>query len=162
MECEIALISIGVDRDHEAGAAAHHQPTGDAPEAIETTRLPRVASRTSACPALVTTRPCRVPYQTIVDVGLAGGQVPTPGEVSVAHHGLLSLDALPECRRRVLEVLRQPRDAGGTHKTCKNVPAISGKARPCLVSIALRNQKAISHLRSNRHFPPPDVVLRSP
>jgi magnesium chelatase family protein len=64
-------------------------------------------------PAVVTSRPCRAAYQTIADVGLiGGGQVPTPGEVSRAHHGVLFLDELPEFRRHVLEVLRQPLEEG--------------------------------------------------
>ena len=78
-------------------------------EAIETTRMPRVAGLTGARTAVVATRPCRSPHHTISDVGLiGGGQVPMPGEVSLAHHGILFLDELPECRRHVLEVLRQP------------------------------------------------------
>jgi magnesium chelatase family protein len=78
-------------------------------EAIETTRLHRVAGLTGRRPAVVTARPFRAPHHTISDVGLiGGGQVPTPGEVSRAHHGVLFLDELPECRRHVLEVLRQP------------------------------------------------------
>ena len=78
-------------------------------EAIETTRIPRVAGLTGDRTALVTTRPFRAPHHTISDVGLiGGGQVPMPGEVSLAHHGALFLDARPEFRRRVLEVLRQP------------------------------------------------------
>jgi magnesium chelatase family protein len=82
-------------------------------EALETTRIHRVAGRTGARTAWVTTRPCRVPHHTISDVGLiGGGQVPTPGEVSLAHHGVLFLDELPEFRRHVLEVLRQPLDDG--------------------------------------------------
>ena len=82
-------------------------------EAIETTRIHRVAGRTGDRTALVTTRPCRAPQQTISDVGLiGGGQVPLPGEVSLAHHGVLFLDELPEFRRHVLEVLRQPLEDG--------------------------------------------------
>jgi magnesium chelatase family protein len=78
-------------------------------EALETTRIPRVAGRTGARTAVVTTRPCRAPHHTIADVGLiGGGQVPQPGDVSLAHHGILFLDELPEFRRHVLEVLRQP------------------------------------------------------
>jgi magnesium chelatase family protein len=78
-------------------------------EALETTRMHRVAGRTGARTAVVTTRPCRAPPHTISDVGLiGGGQIPMPGEVSLAHHGMLCLDELPEFRRHVLEVLRQP------------------------------------------------------
>jgi magnesium chelatase family protein len=78
-------------------------------EALETTRMHRVAGRTGARTAVVTTRPFRAPHHTISDVGLiGGGQVPLPGEVSLAHHGILFLDELPEFRRHVLEVLRQP------------------------------------------------------
>jgi magnesium chelatase family protein len=84
-------------------------------EAIETTRIPRVAGLTGRRPAVVTTRPFRAPHQTISDVGLiGGGQVPMPGEVSLAHHGVLFLDELPEFRRHVLEVLRQPLENGIT------------------------------------------------
>src|SRR6266581_2985173 len=78
-------------------------------EAIETTRIHRVAGRTGDRTALVTTRPCRAPHHTISDVGLiGGGHVPMPGEVSAAHHGVRLLDARQERRRHVLEVLRQP------------------------------------------------------
>jgi magnesium chelatase family protein len=78
-------------------------------EAMETTRIPRVAGRTSNRTALVTTRPFRAPHHTISDAGLiGGGHVPMPGEMSLAHNGVLFLDELPEFRRHVLEVLRQP------------------------------------------------------
>jgi magnesium chelatase family protein len=78
-------------------------------EAIETTRLPRVAGLTGDCTTFVTTRPFRAPHHTISDAGvIGGGQVPMPGEVSLAHHGMLFLDERPEFRRHVLEVLRQP------------------------------------------------------
>jgi magnesium chelatase family protein len=83
------------------------------PEAIDTTRIHRVAGRTGDRLAWVTTRPCRAPHHTISDVGLiGGGHVPLPGEVSRAHHGVLFLDELPACRRHVLEVLRQPLEKG--------------------------------------------------
>jgi magnesium chelatase family protein len=73
-------------------------------EAIETTRSHRVAGLTSDRTAVVTPRPFRAPHQTISDVGLiGGGQVPMPGEVSLAHHGVLFLDARPECTRHVLK-----------------------------------------------------------
>jgi magnesium chelatase family protein len=78
-------------------------------EALETTRIPRVAGRTGARTAVVTTRPCRAPPHTIPDVSLIGGdQVPMPGNVSRVHHGMRLLDARPACRRHVLEVLHQP------------------------------------------------------
>jgi predicted ATPase with chaperone activity len=77
-------------------------------EPLETTHVPRVAGRSGDRMALVTTRPCRAPHHPISEVGLIGGaHVPLPGEVSRAHHGVLFLDARPECRRHILEVLRQ-------------------------------------------------------
>jgi magnesium chelatase family protein len=78
-------------------------------EALETTRIHRVAGPTGDRTAVVTTRPCRAPHHTISDVGrIGGGHVPLPGEVSLAHHGVRFLDALPEFRLHVLEVLSQP------------------------------------------------------
>jgi magnesium chelatase family protein len=76
-------------------------------EALETIRIHRVPGLTGARTAVVTTRPFRAPHHTISDVGLiGGGHVPMPGDVSLAHNGVLFLDELPECRRHVLEVLR--------------------------------------------------------
>ena len=84
-------------------------------EAIETTRIHSVAGVTDGRTALVTTRPFRAPHHTISDVGLmGGGQVPLPGEGSLAHHGVRCLDARPEFRRHVLEVRRQPPRGGVT------------------------------------------------
>lgn len=81
-------------------------------DALETTHIHRVAGLTGDRRALVTTRPFRTSHHPISDVGLIGGeQVPLPGEVSLAHHGLLFLDELPEFRCHVLEVLRQPLEA---------------------------------------------------
>ena len=78
-------------------------------EAIEPMRIHRAAGLTGDRTALMTTRPCRAPHHTISDVGLiGGGHVPMPGEVSLAHNGVLFLDELPEFRRHVLEVMRQP------------------------------------------------------
>ena len=78
-------------------------------EALETTRIHRVAGRTGARTAVVTSRPCCAPQHTIADVGLIGGDpVPRRGAVSRARHGMLFLDERPEFRRHVLEVLRQP------------------------------------------------------
>jgi hypothetical protein len=82
-------------------------------EALDTTRIHSVAGRTGRRTAVVTTRSYRAPHHTISDVGLiGGGQVPTQGEVSRAHHGMHFLDELPECGRHALEVLPQPLETG--------------------------------------------------
>lgn len=78
-------------------------------EALETTRLHSVAGKLQANQTLITKRPYRSVHHTISDIGLVGGGAhPQPGEISLAHHGVLFLDELPEFKRVVLEVLRQP------------------------------------------------------
>jgi magnesium chelatase family protein len=77
-------------------------------ESLEATRVHSVLGLMDGG-SLVATRPFRAPHHTISDAGLVGGgSVPRPGEVSLAHHGVLFLDELPEFRKNVLEVLRQP------------------------------------------------------
>ncbi len=78
-------------------------------EALETTKIHSVAGKTGKNKGLITTRPFRAPHHTISDVALVGGgQNPQPGEISLAHNGVLFLDELPEYKRTVLEVMRQP------------------------------------------------------
>jgi magnesium chelatase family protein len=82
-------------------------------ESLGTTRVHSVSGLLPSETGLITTRPFRSPHHTISDAGLVGsGSSPRPGEVSMAHHGILFLDELPNFPRNVLEVLRQPLDEG--------------------------------------------------
>lgn len=78
-------------------------------EALETTKIHSVAGKLPANTTLISRRPFRAPHHTISDAALVGGGgIPQPGEISLSHHGVLFLDELPEFKRTVLEVMRQP------------------------------------------------------
>lgn len=78
-------------------------------ESLETTKIHSVAGKLNASDSLMTVRPFRAPHHTVSDVALVGGGTnPQPGEISLAHNGVLFLDELPEFKRSVLEVMRQP------------------------------------------------------
>jgi magnesium chelatase family protein len=82
-------------------------------DAIETSKIHSIAGVLDTAKGFLTTRPFRTPHHTISDAGLlGGGSNPGPGEVSLAHHGVLFLDELPEFRRQTLEVMRQPLEDG--------------------------------------------------
>src|SRR3990172_3866371 len=88
-------------------------PMLSAEESIETTRIYSATGRLPAGQPLLAKRPCRSPHHTISNAGLVGGgSTPTPGEISLAHNGVLFLDELPEFNRTTLEVLRQPLEDG--------------------------------------------------
>lgn len=103
-------------------------------EALETTKIYSVVGLLGPGTSLITTRPFRAPHHTISTAGLiGGGSFPRPGEVSLAHNGVLFLDELPEFERKTLEVLRQPLETGSV-TISRAMNTVSYPARMILVS----------------------------
>ena len=101
--------SPGAGKTMLARRVASIMPPMTMEESLETMQLHSVAGTLPPGAGLVAQRPFRAPHHTVSDAGLiGGGSIPRPGEVSLAHNGVLFLDELPEFRRHVLEALRQP------------------------------------------------------
>ncbi|PCH85547.1 MAG: magnesium chelatase [Flavobacteriales bacterium] len=104
-------------------------------EALETTKIHSVAGRMGKGASLIAARPFRSPHHTISDVALVGGgSFPQPGEISLAHNGVLFLDELPEFKRTVLEVMRQPMVTISRAKSTVDYPAsfmLIASMNPC-------------------------------
>jgi len=109
-------------------------PALDLEESLETTRIWSSVGLMKAGRSIVATRPFRSPHHTTSEAGLVGGgTIPQPGEVSIAHHGVLFLDELPEFQRHTLEVLRQPLE-DGVVTISRAVGSITFPARIMLVA----------------------------
>jgi len=118
-------------------------------EALETTKIHSVAGLLKTGQSLLAIRAFRSPHHTISDVALiGGGQLPKPGEVSLAHNGILFLDELPEFKRNVLEVLRQPLENGEV-TVSRAVASITYPANFMLV--AAMNPCPCGYLGDSRH-----------
>jgi magnesium chelatase family protein len=108
-------------------------------EAVEITKIFSIAGLLDKKRALLANRPFRAPHHTISDAGLVGGgHIPKPGEISLAHNGVLFLDEMPEFKKNVLEVLRQPMEDGSVTITRSSMTAaypsrfiLVGAMNPC-------------------------------
>src|SRR4029450_8683564 len=120
----LTIPSPGADTSTLARRLITILPSMTLAEALKTTRIHRAPGRTGDRTALVTTtRPCRPPHHTLSDAGLiGGGHVSMPGDVSLDDHDMRLLDAWPEFRRHVLEVLHQPLE--------KSVIYLQSRGRP--------------------------------
>ena len=118
-------------------------------ESLETTRIYSALGRLKADEPLLATRPFRSPHHTISDAGMVGGgNPPSPGEISLAHHGVLFLDELPEFNRRSLEVLRQPLEEGNVTIS----RALHSSLFPAnFILVAAMNPCACGYLGSAQH-----------
>jgi magnesium chelatase family protein len=118
-------------------------------ESLETTRIYSAMGRLPKDEPLLRQRPFRSPHHTISDAGMVGGgSTPVPGEISMAHHGVLFLDELPEFNRRSLEVLRQPLESG--HVTISR--ALHSTTFPArFVLVAAMNPCPCGYLGDPRH-----------
>src|SRR5216683_2879534 len=118
-------------------------------ESLETTRIYSALGRLKPDEPLMATRPFRDPHHTISDAGMVGGgNTPSPGEISLAHNGVLFLDELPEFHRRSLEVLRQPLESG--HVTISR--ALNSTTFPArFVLVAAMNPCPCGYLGDTRH-----------
>jgi len=122
-------------------------------EALETTKIHSVAGLLPPDTALIAIRPFRSPHHTISDAGLiGGGRIPRPGEVSLAHHGVLFLDEMPEFHKDVLEVLRQPMEDGrvtisraSIALTYSSQVMLAGAMNPCPSGSYLQKSTAAKH-----------------
>jgi magnesium chelatase family protein len=103
-------------------------------ESLEATQVYSAVGKLAAGEALIVRRPVRAPHHTVSEAGLVGGgSTPSPGEISLAHYGVLFLDELPEFNRRTLEVLRQPLESGDV-SIARAVGSMTFPARVMLVA----------------------------